>query len=169
MQIVLASQSAVKVRAVEQAIQRLELKAQLVAVKAVSNVNEQPFEDETYTGALNRAAHAVMIQPGADYYLAIESGLFQQKDGEWYDIAVVVLRDESGQYIVHHSEGVRFPREAVEECQRRGPQIWTVGKIMVELGLAHQHDDPHRDIVGVSRAEYINAVVYKALSALRRV
>lgn len=163
-QIVLGSQSAVKVRAVEHAIKRLGLNAELIAVKAASNVSEQPFEEETEQGAENRAAHAVMLQPGADYYLAIESGLFQRGD-DWYDAAVVVLRDASGQYIVFQGEGVQFPTEAVEECRRRGGE-WTVGKVLVEMGYVSQHDDPHRDLVGVSRADYIDEVVYQALSGL---
>lgn len=165
MQIVLASQSTVKVRAVEKAIQRLGLNAKLIPVKAASRVHEQPFEDETLEGADNRAAHAVTLQPGCDYYIAIESGLFQKSDG-WYDVAVVVLRDEYGQNVVFESEGVRFPTEVVEECRRRGDP-WTVGKVLVEMGHITQHDDPHKDLIGVSRSQFIDETVYHALSTMR--
>lgn len=164
MQIVLASESAVKVRAVEKTIKRLGLVAQLIPVKAKSGVSEQPFGQETLEGAKNRLANARKLYPGADYYLAIESGLFQFGDDRWCDVAMVVLRSEDD-YHIFQSEPVRFPTEAVEECRRRGDP-WTVGKVLVEMGYATQHDDPHRDLVGTSRADYIDEVVCQALSSI---
>jgi hypothetical protein len=41
------------------------------------------------------------------------------------------------------------------EAKRRGFDTWTVGKVMEEQGLIRQHDDPHLDLSGTSRAVYL--------------
>src|SRR5689334_18798874 len=164
--IALGSQSAVKLRAVEEAVRRFSLNAKIVPVQARSGVSEQPFEHETVLGARHRAVHAAQIVPQADLSLAIESGLFF-RDEQWFDIAIVVARNTTGAVVQVESEGCVFPTSAVEEVKRRGGE-WTVGKVLVEMELATQHDDPHRDLVGRSRWEFISQAVSDLFEQLFR-
>ncbi len=163
----LGSQSEVKQAAVTHALRQFGLTAaQLVAVKARSDINEQPFNDETITGARNRATHTALLVPGADFTIAIESGLFE-RSGCYLDIAVVVVRLPGGEFLQQESAGVVFPTDAVEEVKRRGADEWTVGKILQESGRVRLHNDPHACLAGRSRAEFINDAVLRLFQTLR--
>jgi non-canonical (house-cleaning) NTP pyrophosphatase len=166
MLIALGSQSEIKRVAITTALRQFGIHAQLVAVKASSDVSEQPFDDETITGAKNRALHTAALVPGADLAMAIESGIFA-RNGQYLDIAVVLVQLPDGEMLVQESEGVVFPSDAVEEAKRRGTAAWTVGKILQESGRITLHNDPHLSLVGRSRAEYINDAVLHLFQILR--
>ena len=158
MKIVLASPSAVKLEACRAAFGD---DAEIVTVKAPSGVNEQPMNGETVTGAFNRIAAAKQMAPGADLYVSIENGVFEE-DGHCIDRPVVVVSRGQGDPQVTYGDGVEFPKESVDEARRRGFDKWTVGKIMEEQGIVRQHDDPHLSLSGKSRAEYLRATVRAA-------
>jgi inosine/xanthosine triphosphatase len=165
MKIVLASTSPVKIDACKAAF-GTAAGIDLVTVKAPSGVNEQPMNDETLRGAFNRLAHARAAVPGADFYVSIENGIFEEK-GRYIDRAVVTVMDKSGTTATTYSDGVEFPRDSVEETRRRGFDQWTVGKVMQEQGIVRQHDDPHLDLGGKSRVSHINETMAKAVLNLR--
>src|SRR5262245_40109358 len=126
MKIVLASTSAVKLDACRAAFGEA---AEIVTVKAPSGVNEQPMNDETVTGAFNRIAAAQKLSPGADLYVSIENGIFEES-GHFIDRPVIVAARGTGAPEVTYGEGVEFPKDSVEEARKRGFDTWTVGKIM---------------------------------------
>ena len=161
----LGSQSAVKQAAVQQALAEVGREATVIAVKACSHVAEQPFDEETMQGARNRAEHTAALVPHADLCMAIESGLFR-RHGSFLDIAIVLARFPNGRMISVESEGVAFPEEAVVEVLHRGTDTTTIGKILVEQGLAVQHDDPHVSLVGTSRSTFIREAAVRLLRIL---
>lgn len=165
--IALGSQSSVKQEAVRRAMQVFEIDAQLVTVKARSNVAEQPFNSETVRGARNRALHAAALVPDAAFALAIESGIFD-RNGHYLDIAVVVARLRDGRYLQADSQSVEFPADAVHETVRRCVEndSWTVGKILQEWGRIERHDDPHASLVGRSRAAFIYDAVFTLIQTM---
>lgn len=162
LKIVLASTSAVKLDACRAAFGD---DAEIITVKAPSGIAEQPMNGETVTGAFNRIAAAKKLVPDADLYVSIENGIFEEK-GHDIDRPVVVVSRASGNAEVTFGEGVEFPHESVEEARRRGFDTWTVGRVMQEQGLIRQHDDPHLDLSGKSRSEYLRDAVKKAAKAL---
>lgn len=162
MKIVLASTSAVKLEALRAAF---GASAEIVTLKAPSGVNEQPLNAETLTGAFNRIGAAREAVPDADLYVSIENGIFEE-EGRFIDKPVVTVAKAQGAPEVTYGEGVEFPRGSVEEARRRGFDQWTVGKVMQEQGLVRQHDDPHLDLSGKSRAEYIRDAVVAAAKKL---
>ncbi len=162
MKVVLASTSAVKLEACRAAF---GLEAEIITVKAPSGVNEQPLNDETLTGAFNRIAAAKQLAPGADVYVSIENGIFEE-EGRYIDRPVIVVARGACENHITYGEGVEFPKGSVEETRRRGFDTCTVGRVMQEQGLVRQHDDPHRDLGGKSRAEYITAAMRKAVLGL---
>jgi non-canonical (house-cleaning) NTP pyrophosphatase len=166
LKVVLGTQSQVKQVAVNKALQQFGVNAVLIAVKASSNVSEQPLDNETIIGAQNRAEHAAVLVPDSDFAIAIESGIFS-RGGRYLDIAIVVARLADGTFIQVESDGAEFPAAAVQETIRRGTKTWTIGKILAEWGLVVQHDDPHKDLVGKSRSEFINEAVLRLLHELR--
>lgn len=153
MRVVLASQSGVKAFACREVFGDVA-GLELVCVKALSNVNEQPLGDETLRGAFNRIANARVIRPDGDVYVAIENGLFEE-NGQYVDRAVVVLEIAGG---LRHSvtgDGVLFPRDCVEDARARGFDRTTAGQVMQERGLVQKHDDPHLDLAGRSRSVFL--------------
>jgi len=100
---------------------------------------------ETETGARNRAAHAKTLSPGADMYVIIENGIFEENK-RYIDKAVVLCITRDGREEIAISEGVEFPNDCVEEARRRGFKNWTAGKIMQERGLVADHADPHASL-----------------------
>ncbi len=139
--------------------------AEYLAVKAASNVNEQPVDEETLTGAFNRIRHARALAPGANYYVAIESGIFNEF-GVYNDIPVVALGTLTFEPMITYGERVRFPDEAVGIARARGFDQWTVGRVMQEMGIVRQHDDPHLDLTGKSREAYLRETVKRAVDSL---
>ena len=140
LKIVIASTSAVKVDACRRAFGS---EVDIVTVKVPSGVNEQPMDLETLQGANNRLAAARAAIPDADFYVAIESGLFRLFDEEttFVDRAIVVLQHQTGLQCQTTSDGVIFPDTAVEEARRRGLDKWTVGRIMQEQGIVVRRVD----------------------------
>lgn len=185
MKIVVASESPFKVRAVERALEKLGIEAevvgvnavrevtdeaQIIGVKAKSNVAEQPMQKETLEGAKNRLAHAQELakQAGhhdADLYIAIENGLFKHMfTGSYMDQAVVLAVGRDGEPKHEWSKKVKFPTKAVEEARRRGFQNTTAGQVMQEWGMVKDHRDPHSDLGDkTSREDILTEAVTKLL------
>lgn len=161
MKIVLASTSAIKIAACQQAFPG----AEIVPVKVPSGVNEQPMDLETLQGAHNRLAAAREVVPDADFYVAIENGVFDEGSA-YVDRALVVVEHREGLRYNTTSEGVVFPDAAVDEARRRGLETWTVGKVMQEMGIVEKHDDPHLSPSGRSRSDLIAAAVLNAARSL---
>jgi len=167
MKLVLGSKSAVKVQAAEAALADFSANVELVPVKASSGAPEQPVGAETSQGAKNRMASAQELCPDGDFFLAIENGIFEEH-GKWVDRAVVTCQSADGQqYFIAHSDGVEFPAQAVEATRQRGFQEWTVGKVMAEMGIVQQHDDPHLELAGKSRAAYLQEAISGVFSQMR--
>ncbi len=158
--IVLASTSAVKLDACRRAFGP---DFEIVTVKVPSGVNEQPMDLETFQGADNRVRAARTAVPDADLYVAVENGVFDEESA-YVDRAVVVIEHQNGLRVQEVSDGVIFPDAAVEETRRRGLDKWTIGKVLVDLGMAKQHDDPHLDIAGTSRVAFIDQALQRAWS-----
>jgi non-canonical (house-cleaning) NTP pyrophosphatase len=144
--LVLASKSAIKVAAVTAAVTANDM-LEISAVHAQSDVAEQPIGDETLLGAKNRIADAMKISPGADIYVAIENGIYEEGEHK-IDKAVVLIRSKkSGDNhytdTVHYSEGVEFPLASFNKAKQLGFKTTVVSKVMLEEGLVTSRDDPH--------------------------
>ena len=158
MKIILSSQSDVKIKACKRTFNDVS-NLEVYGLKVPSYVAEQPFDDQTITGAANRLNQLVEKDLGLgeeDLYISIENGIFQE-NGKFIDRAVVVIRNSKGQMKIAMSEGVEFPKACVSEARERGFSTVTVGKFMQEVGLVKNHADPHaclsRD--GKTREDFI--------------
>lgn len=179
MKIVVTSQSPIKIEACRQSFLRLggTDDIEIIPLQAASYVNEQPFNDEAVTGVRNRIDDVRTLPegteqtlltaqkhtPDADAWVSIQSGVFEE-NGDYIDRAVVAVMNKTGDIHIGYSDGVAFPREAVEETRRRGFDRWTVGRVLQDMGLVTRHDDPHADLPPYkSRQDYIVDALDKAL------
>lgn len=166
MKIALSSQSGVKVDAIYRAFGHIK-GLDLVAIKAPSSVNEQPFNDETMRGSFNRLAYIEGQCPDADMYVSIENGLFEE-DGNYVDRAVVIIKGKGHEPVIALSDGVTFPHEFVEFARMRGFETTTVGQVMEEAKFVEAHNDPHKSITGKTRAAYIDDALSRAKAAYQK-
>ena len=98
MKVVVASANPVKVRAVRAAFERYfpDQDLDVTSASVPSGVSEQPeTDDETRTGARNRAANAAAAEPDADYWVGLEGGV-DRYDGELMAFAWMAVRGRNG-------------------------------------------------------------------------
>lgn len=143
MQIVVASRNPVKVDATRQAFaarfpdQALEIEG----ISVPSEVSDQPMsEEETLSGAMNRARNAQREAPQADYWVGIEGGIEDREQGMLAFAWVVIL---SAQQQGQGRTASFFLPPPVAKLVRQG----------IELGLA---DD---QVFGKSNSKQQNGAV----------
>ena len=105
--VALGTESALKIRATEVAVNSVGCETKILFGKTESGVNVQPVGlEEMETGANNRASRARERNAEADFYVGIENGLVQQ-NGRWYDPTCIVILTSSGESSV--AFGAYFP------------------------------------------------------------
>ena len=159
MKIIVASQSPIKLDAVKNALSILNIEAEVIGVKAQSNVAEQPINDETLKGAKNRIYFAQQLDVDADLYIAIENGIYVASNGHFIDKAIVLAIAKDGTENIVLSRGVEFPKVYVEEAIKRGLTTTTVGQVMAEQGVISNPYDPHLSLAGKSRVDILTDAI----------
>lgn len=167
MKVVIASESPTKIEGVKAALLKAGLAADIVSVKAVSGVNEQPVgSTETEKGVVNREADARRQIPDADWYIAVEGGIFHER-GKIVDRAVVLIHNGAGKGTIRYSDGVEFPKDAYDAALQEGLATTTVGQVMArdpqKYGVTAAYD-PHAALSAHSRQHYIEQAVGHAIN-----
>jgi non-canonical (house-cleaning) NTP pyrophosphatase len=140
-----------KLQAVADACAAMGIHADIVGVKTVSVVNDQPVGfRETLVGATSRAVQAEIMR-GGDLYIGIESGIINSSGGAIeaisIDIAVIVIRRNGRTVSVSTSTGVMFPEADFDEADIRGFAKTTVGSVIAER-TGCDGTDPHAELTG---------------------
>ncbi len=138
MKIGLGTESPIKVRALNKALEALGLQSEVLTMKTETEVSDQPFYfEETYKGALNRATQ-VLENTSADVAIGLESGLmYITADERWYDMASVVVKTREGVLTSTWSSGYWIPTQLVEQVKSRGVEL---GVIIQELAGGGEKD-----------------------------
>lgn len=159
MKIVLASKSQIKISAVKQMLENENIAAVLTGVDVDSGVPMQPLNDETIQGARHRLVAAKQSCPDADIYIAIENGLFCERNAApYFDKAIILVSTYDGPEIIAESAALQFPEqfvELIESARKIGFDKTTVGKELAKAGYIKQHDDFHFELSNKSRAAYL--------------
>ncbi|MBU1293008.1 inosine/xanthosine triphosphatase [Patescibacteria group bacterium] len=122
--IIVASKNPVKVRAAQEAFERMfpEEVFESEGVSAVSGVSDQPFSDEeTYTGALNRIKDIRQRIPDADYWVSFEGGV-EDKNNEIEAFAWVLIENKDG-VVGKGRSATFFLPPAVSQLMREGMEL----------------------------------------------
>ena len=120
--IVVGSTNHVKVEAVRDVMEKVFGDVRVTGTDVDSGVPDQPFEEQTRQGAINRARAALGDH---DMAVGIEAGVFEKDEG-LYDIQYCAIIDRSGRITVGTGSGFMYP-PAVAELVRKGQ---TVGEAM---------------------------------------
>uniref|UniRef100_A0A7S0DME9 inosine/xanthosine triphosphatase n=1 Tax=Amorphochlora amoebiformis TaxID=1561963 RepID=A0A7S0DME9_9EUKA len=145
-QVVLASQSKLKLEAARNALKDCDVKG----VKAESKIAEQPFgHKETMTGAMNRLEDCKSKSPGADIYIGLENGLMEL-EGRFYDFAWIIMEKPADSIIVRvQSAAIEFPVPYVNQAKeaKGGFKDNTAGSFIAKDTKCNPKD-PHSFILG---------------------
>lgn len=123
LEIVVATQNLVKIKAVETAFREMmpNIDIEIKGIYAESGVSDQPkTEEETARGAMNRAVNvSKLIQ--ADYWIGIEGGI-EDKNDEMQGFAWIVIINKDGQ-IGKGKTGVYYLPPKVRELIKHGKEL----------------------------------------------
>lgn len=116
MKIAIATTSELKIRALESALKRLNIIAEIISIKTDSGVSLQPFGyNETTKGAKNRA-HEASAVAGADLVVAIESGLIEIEEN-YFDVACICALSKDKDESIAYSGGYFTPQWIIDEIK----------------------------------------------------
>lgn len=115
----------VKIEAARTVLEKVYGDVRITPVDVRSGVPEQPFEEETRQGAINRARAALGKHEMA---VGIEAGVFETVDG-LYDFQYCAIIDRKGKLTIGTGMGFRYP-DAIADLVREGK---TVGDAVHEV------------------------------------
>lgn len=123
--VVVASQNPVKLLAAQEGFQRMwpGNNYTFAGVSAASGVPDQPLTDqETLQGAINRARNVRDLEPSADYWVGLESGIHAVEGGEMQCFAWVAVLASDGTLGRGRSGTWFLPQETVA-LVRKGMEL----------------------------------------------
>jgi len=106
-----------KVRGIKKAAKRLFKDVKIIGIDVDSGVSDQPFGEETIRGAVNRVKELARKHEaeGADYFVGLESGIFEQGGG-FFDVQWCAVL-HAGKIHLGCSMGFEIPSEQAERLK----------------------------------------------------
>jgi inosine/xanthosine triphosphatase len=133
MRIALGSENPIKIQAVKNVFSKIypNLKLHIFSVKIVSNVPDQPFNQDTIKGAINRAKEVMAITE-TDLAIGIEAGLleFPLTLSGYFDMQWCAIIDKNMKITLGCSSGFELPLKIVHQAVTDGKEV---GKLMDEM------------------------------------
>lgn len=117
MKILVGSENPVKLAAVKEAFEYYYAEVEVVGVKVPSGVPDQPVNDQTLTGAENRALKLKELNETnnlcADYFAGVEGGIVFNHN-KWFAFGGMCVVDREGNKSFGTSAHFEIPREVSE-------------------------------------------------------
>ncbi len=160
--VVLGSTSPVKRSAVEDALLKMKLSAEIHEVSADSGVNPQPVgQEEIKRGAFTRA-RAAQAQFSKAIAIGIENGI-EQVSGVWKEYAVIVLLHGT-RCSASDSEEINLPNDIVRDAKASGFKK-TAGQFLAEK-YGCDPADPHAFLTrgATNRRKILTEAIQQALT-----
>ncbi len=156
--VILASKSKIKIDALMKVLDKP--KFIVIPIHVESDVNQQPLNDETMRGAINRVENAIKANNNGDIYISVENGVYEHDDGCILDKAVIWMKcrkpDDSFTDSTEITESIEFPKDCFLKAKETGFDKTVVAQVMVDQKLVTSRDDPHKDLVKkISRVDLI--------------
>ena len=117
MKVAVATKSSDKITGIKETILRFfnlkENEVDFFSKSVNSGVSEQPFDSDTYQGALNRATGIQEEIHGMDFYISCEAGI-ENAFGQYFNVQVVCILMSNGKTLWGKSSGWTIPTEDIE-------------------------------------------------------
>ena len=135
MKVAIATKSPDKIAGIQEAIFRFfnleESEVEFFSKPVESGVSDQPFDAETYQGALNRATGIQEQLPGMDYYISCEAGI-ECIFNQYFNVQVVCIKSNT-ETLWGKSSGWTVPSEDIEIIRKENLDTYLRGKGMTCL------------------------------------
>lgn len=136
MKVLIGTKNPGKIKGAKDALEGYFKNIEIEGVSAPSEVSEQPINDETYLGAVNRVKNTMRYAKEhnihADLFMAVESGLVYNF-GHWFITNVSVISDKNGNFSFGTSASFPVPEKYVEDIKKK-----TLGTVMDTI--FHEND-----------------------------
>jgi inosine/xanthosine triphosphatase len=121
--VIVASENPVKLNVTKKAFSALfpNEEFEFVAIKSDSGVSDQPINDDTLKGALNRLRFIKTKYPEADYWISQEGGLYTE-DNRYFNRAWIAVSDQTG-YIAKASTASFYLPTKITEYINQGLEL----------------------------------------------
>ena len=133
--VLIGSENNVKIESARQSFSRFFKPVEIQGLPADPGVPDQPINEETFTGAQNRAEHVKRINDeqglNANFFVGIEGGILQLYN-RWFQFSVICILDQ------HHRES--FGTTGLYELPN-----WIVEKLLAGSELGHIIDELAQD------------------------
>jgi inosine/xanthosine triphosphatase len=139
MKIIIASKNPVKIEAVENGFAEMfpDWILETEGVSVPSEVSDQPMGDEeTFTGALNRAKNAQKSLPNADFWIGVEGGNIRHGENEMEVMAWIVVLSK-GKIGKARTAGFFLPQKIVDLINQ-GYELGHADDIVFKLNNSKQ-------------------------------
>jgi len=131
MKILMGTKNPGKIEGARQAFEKYFNNFEIEGIAVDSEVGDQPFNEEIFTGAKNRIKnlrkYAKENNIEVDYYIASEAGITDTL-GEWIDINAAVVENSRGFQSVGTSQGFPIPEKYINEIKET-----ELGKVMDKI------------------------------------
>ena len=130
MKIAIATKSPDKIDGIKKSFSRffLETEIEFYSKPVESGVSNQPFDSETYEGALNRVNNIRNELPDMDYYISCEAGI-ENTFGQYFNVQVVCIFESKSQRIFWgKSAGWSVPTNDIEIIRNNTLDTYLRGK-----------------------------------------
>ncbi|TSA27218.1 MAG: inosine/xanthosine triphosphatase [Ignavibacteriales bacterium] len=118
MKILVGSKNPVKISSVEEAFKNYFENIEVIGIEVESGVSVQPINDETFTGAQNRALRLKEINDSqnlnAELFVGIEGGIAKQFS-KWFAFGCMCVLDNNGRTGFGTSPHFQLPKSVVEK------------------------------------------------------
>lgn len=118
MKVLIGTKNPGKIEGATEALKNYFEDFDIEGIPVLSNVSEQPVNNEIYEGARNRVDNLIKYaqdnEIDAEYFLGIESGITNLL-GKWVIINIAVIKDKNGYESFGTSGGFPVPDKYVDE------------------------------------------------------
>ncbi len=116
--VLIGSENRVKIESTRQSFSRFFSPLEIYGLSVDSGVSAQPFNQDTFVGAKNRAEHAKRINNeqhlNANFFVGIEGGVLQLQN-RWFQFTVIHILDQQHRESVGTSGLYELPNWIVEK------------------------------------------------------
>lgn len=155
--VVVASTNPVKIKTTELGFAKMfpQEDFKVEGISANSGVADQPkSEQETLTGAINRAENVSWLEPGADYWVGIEGGL-EILNGRMEAFAWVVIKAKTGLSGKGRTGSFFLPKK-IQELIEQGKELGEADDIV----FGRKNSKQTNGAVGILTGDVLTRVTY---------
>ncbi len=169
--VIIASKNPVKIQAVKNGFENMysDQDFDFFGVSVSSGVDDQPMSNnETYTGAMNRADNASREVVGADFYVGVEGGI--ERHGNEMEVFAWIVIKAADKYGKARTATFFLPNEVVE-LVKDGIELGEADDIVFNRNNSKQQDGAVGILTGnvINRTNYYVEAVVLALIPFKNV